>query len=64
MLFRVSANTDQFINRSYAFPILNINTESKYVQQYCKELLDAHDKEVNSNVQLSYGDDEEFLQVT
>ncbi|XP_031099852.1 uncharacterized protein LOC116004054 [Ipomoea triloba] len=61
MLFRVSANTDQFINQSYAFPVLSINTESKFVQQYCKELLDAHDKEVNSTVQLSYGD-EEFLQ--
>ncbi|XP_031101962.1 replication factor A protein 1-like [Ipomoea triloba] len=61
MLFRVSANTDQFINRSYAFPVLKINTESKFVQQYCKELLEAHDKELNSTVQLS-NDDEEFLQ--
>ncbi|XP_031127600.1 replication protein A 70 kDa DNA-binding subunit B-like [Ipomoea triloba] len=61
MLFRVSANTNQFINQSYAFPILRINTESKFVQQYCKELLDRADKEVNSTVQLSDGDDE-FLQ--
>ncbi|XP_031117597.1 uncharacterized protein LOC116021126 [Ipomoea triloba] len=61
MLFRISANTDQFINRSYAFPVLRINNDSKFVEQYCKELFAAHDKEVNSTVQLSDGDDE-FLQ--
>ncbi|XP_031121180.1 uncharacterized protein LOC116024429 [Ipomoea triloba] len=61
MLFKISAKTDQFINRYYAFPVLRINNETKFVQQYCKQLLDAHLNDSNCDLEISDGDDE-FLQ--
>nr|GMD82121.1 replication factor A protein 1-like [Ipomoea batatas] len=61
MLFKISAKKGQFVNLHNAFPVLRINNDQQVVAHHYPELLNAQDKDLNSDLHLSEGDDD-FLE--
>nr|GLL30046.1 uncharacterized protein LOC109189731 [Ipomoea trifida] len=62
MLFRISVRKDQFSNFPTSFPVLRVNTDQQLLAQLRPEILSLKEDDLNTDLQLSDGDDD-FLEV-